>query len=477
MEAVRQRVVAVLRRQLTWRHVMTVLALGVAAFVGAWLGLVLGGHRTDTVGPLIVTSEVRLSLTGDTDIDVPPLGSISLDTHDGPLALRAQVEALNANVTEQTLSGDVPDADFDQVPDQVRSLLWKVYVQALACAALGAALAVLIVSRRPKWAAIAAGATAGVVVLSGLAGVATWNERALAQPRYSGLLVFVPRVVGDADTIVNNFEAYGQQLASLVQNVASLATAASDLPTFQASPGAIRALYVSDIHLNPNVWPIMRSIVEQYNIDLVIDTGDIADHGTSFENSLLSPISSLGVPYVYIRGNHDSVVTADAIANMDNAVVLDDSIREVAGLTIAGAPDPRFTPDKSTEPTDDAVVRSGEELARVIQSAKEPVNLAMVHDPAAADPLAGLTPLVLAGHLHERADEQLGDGTQLLVQGSTGGAGLRGLESEAPTPLTFTVLYFDRETKLLTARDEFTLGGLGTASAEVERILEDQPAQ
>ncbi|MFL6287105.1 MAG: metallophosphoesterase, partial [Actinomycetes bacterium] len=130
-----------------------------------------------------------------------------------------------------------------------------------------------------------------------------------------------------------------------------------------------------------------------------------------------------------------------------------------------------------TEPTDDAVVRSGGELARVIQSAKEPVNLAMVHDPAAADPLAGLTPLVLAGHLHERADEQLGDGTQLLVQGSTGGAGLRGLESEAPTPLTFTVLYFDRETKLLTARDEFTLGGLGTASAEVERILEDQPAQ
>ncbi len=335
----------------------------------------------------------------------------------------------------------------------------------------------MIVWRRPKWAAITAAGTAGVLVLSALVGVATWNERALAQPRYSGLLVFVPRVVGDADTIVNNFEAYGQQLATLVQNVASLATAARDLPTFQGSPGTIRALYVSDIHLNPNVWPIMRSIVEQYNIDLVIDTGDIADHGTTFENSLLSPIGSLGVPYVYIRGNHDSAVTADAIANMDNGVVLDDSIREVAGLTIAGAPDPRFTPDKSTEPADDAVVRSGEELAHVIEGAKEPVNLAMVHDPAAADPLAGLTPLVLAGHLHEREDVQLGDGTQLLVQGSTGGAGLRGLESEAPTPLTFTVLYFDRETKLLTARDEFTLGGLGTASAEVERILEDQPAQ
>ena len=116
----------------------------------------------------------------------------------------------------------------------------------------------------------------------GGAGAVTWNERSLAQPRYSGLLVFVPRVVGDADTIVNNFEAYGQQLAALVQNVASLASAARDLPTFEGSPGSIRALHVSDIHLNPNVWPIIRSIVEQYDIDLVIDTGDIADHGTSF---------------------------------------------------------------------------------------------------------------------------------------------------------------------------------------------------
>ena len=47
-------------------------------------------------------------------------------------------------------------------------------------------------------------------------------------------------------------------------------------------------------------------------------------------------------------------------------------------------------------------------------------------------------------------------------------------ETEDPTPLTFTVLYFDRVTQQLTARDEFTLGGLGAASAEVERILEDR---
>jgi predicted phosphodiesterase len=472
---VRQSFVAALRRELTWRHVASALLFVVVAASGAWLGLIIGGGRTDTVGPLIVTSQVRPSLTGDTVIDVPPLGTIQLDTHDGPLALDAQVSALNANVTEQTLSGTIPDADFDQVPDQVRNLLWKVYLQALVSAVLGATIAVLVVWRRLRWAAMTAAVTAGVLVLSAAAGAATWNERALAQPRYSGLLVFVPRVVGDADAIVDNFEAYGQQLGSLVQNVASLASAVRDLPNFQGgAPGTIRALHVSDIHLNPNVWPIIRSIIDQYDIDVVLDTGDIADHGTSIENSLLTPIESLGVPYVYVRGNHDSTVTEAAIAQMDNTVVLDDTIKNVAGLTIAGAPDPRFTPDKSTQTDDSAVERSGEQLADVIEGSNRPVDLAMVHDPTAATPLAGLTPLVLAGHLHRRDQFELEGGTEVLVEGSTGGAGLRALDTEEPTPLTFTVLYFDRETQQLKARDEFTLGGLGTTSAEVERIVENR---
>jgi predicted phosphodiesterase len=465
---------AAMRDPRVWRRLGSVVALVLVAGTGAWLGLLLGGARTDTVGPLQVSTSVRFSLDGDSVIDVPPLGSIALDTHDGPLGLRSEVVAFNADVTKQTLVGTLPDADFGAVSGQIKALLWKVYLRGLAFATAGAGLAVLLVWRRPRWAAGVAVVTAALMIFSAGVGLATWNERAIAQPRYDGLLVFVPRVVGSAGTVVDNFQEYGQQLARLVNNVASLASAAQNLPSFEGESGTIRALFVSDVHLNPNVWPIARSIIEHYDVDLVVDTGDIADHGTSLENRLLSPIESLKVPYVYIRGNHDSAATQAAIVAMDNTVVLDDSIATVAGLTIAGAPDPRFTPDKSTEEQDAAVVASGSALATVIQGADQSVDLAMVHDPAAAGPLAGLTPLVLAGHLHARDEVDLGDGTELLVQGSTGGAGLRGLEGGDPTPLTFTVLYFDRGTKQLTARDEFTLGGLGTASAEVERILEDR---
>jgi predicted phosphodiesterase len=421
-----------------------------------------------------VSSEVGFSLTGDTVVDVPPLGTIVLDTHDGPLALHAQVESLDADVTQGALSGGGIGTDLDGVPNDVRGLLVRSYVQALVAAVLGATLAVLVVWRRPRWALVTAAVTAGVLVLGAAAGAATWNDRALAQPRYTGLLVFVPRVVGDAGTIVSNFQAYGEQLGALVGNVAELSAAASSLPSLGGTEGDIRVLHVSDIHLNPNVWPILRSVVDQYDVNVVLDTGDIADHGTSLENRLLTPIASLGVPYVYIRGNHDSASTAAAIAAMENTTVLNDTVVDVAGLTIAGAADPRFTPDKSTEPSSLAVVDSGAALAEVITRSPEDVDVALVHDPAAAESLAGVVPLVLAGHVHQREERQLGDGTTLLVEGSTGGAGLRALESEDPTPLMFSVLYFDPTTHRLTARDDFTLGGLGAASAEVERVIEDR---
>lgn len=461
----------VLHHEVTWRGVGKVVALVAVALLGALVGLALGGQRTDHVGPLLVDAQLGLSLTGDTVVDVPPLGSIVLDSHDGPLALHAEVVRLDAEVTETALTGGGLDASLGAVGSQIEHLLLWTYLQALLAATAGAALAVLVVWRRPRWAAVTAAVVAGGLLVSAGAAAATWNRQSLAEPRYTGLLVFVPQVVGNAGTIVDNFEQYGNELGDLVANVSKLASTLQKLPTLPDDTGSIRALHVSDIHLNPSVWPIMRSIIDQYDVDVVLDTGDIADHGTPAENQALSPIATLGVPYVYIRGNHDSSSTAAAIAALPDTHVLDDEVVEVAGLTIAGLGDPRFTPDRSTQPDEQAVIDSGLRLARTIEASPAPVDVAMVHDPAAAGPLAGVVPLVLAGHGHHRDQQDLGDGTLLLEQGSSGGAGLRALEGEEPTPLTFTVLYFDASTHLLTARDEFTLGGLGAASAEVNRVV------
>ncbi|MEO8329579.1 MAG: metallophosphoesterase, partial [Candidatus Nanopelagicales bacterium] len=445
-----------LRSGTPWRRIAKVLLVIVVALVGATAGLLVAGSRTDQVGPLIVKSTVSLASAGDTVIDVPPLGSITLDSHDGPLGIHAEVEGIDSDVTAGLLQGAPDIGTKDEVISDVRTMLLWTYLQALVAMAVGAALAVLLVWRKPRRAALTAAVTCGLVLAAAGFGVLTWNDRALAEPRYSGLLVYAPRIVGSADDVINDFELYGDQLAALVGNVSKLSAAVTSLPNFEPNPQTVRVLQVSDIHLNPSVWPIMRTIIEQYDVDVVADTGDIADHGTAAEVPLMDPISTLGVPYVYVRGNHDSTLIQDAVASQPNAVVLTGEPVQVEGLRFLGEGDPRFTPDKDAVTSSDEVVAMGETLAAKAATLSDPVDVVMVHDPTAAPPLVDAAPLILAGHVHERRVEQLDDDTLLLVQGSTGGAGLRALESEEPTPLTFSVLYFDKVTGLLQARDEIT---------------------
>jgi len=200
------------------------------------------------------------------------------------------------------------------------------------------------------------------------------------------------------------------------------------------------------------------------------------------ESSFVDSIGSLAVPYVYIRGNHDSALTAAAVGRQPNAIVLENQVRDVKGLTIAGIGDPRFTPDKAAPEPGAAghqqaniVEASGEKLAATIKASGLKVNVALVHDPASAGALDGVVPLVLAGHLHARhvsTMPKLPDKptTLEMIEGSTGGAGLRGLEGEAPTPLEMSVLYFDPQHEVQ-AYDEITLGGTGQTEVTIQRHL------
>lgn len=106
-----------------------------------------------------------------------------------------------------------------------------------------------------------------------------------------------------------------------------------------------------------------------------------------------------------------------------------------------------------------------------------PVDVAVAHEPAAAREVDGEVPLVLVGHLHHDETEVLKYGTRLRIEGSTGGSGLRAIEGKHPDPIEASILYFDRDSRLLQAWDEIELGGLGLTTAEVSRHLpeENQP--
>jgi hypothetical protein len=184
------------------------------------------------------------------------------------------------------------------------------------------------------------------------------------------------------------------------------------------------------------------------------------------------------VPYVWVRGNHDSMATERAMRKIRNVVVLDGSVRKVRGLTFAGVGDPTFTPDKSVpldeETIDDRVGEAAEDLAEEVAEAGG-VDVAVFHDPGPVEALDGLASVTLSGHLHYRKVRRGEQGTWLMTQGSTGGSGLRALEPEEPADIDLSVLYLDRETGDLLAYDDISLGGLGLASAQINRQVVAEP--
>ena len=445
--------------------------------VGALVGVALAATVEVRVGPFETTFSARPSLAGETLVRLAPLGTVRLDTHDAPVAVEARIDELRRDEAESIAEDPSRLAAIeDQLAADARSGLWALLVRSALASIVGGAALAFAGSLRLRAALVGAGAGAVLVGFGGGLALATWNPRALAEPRYSGLLSVAPRAVGDAEAVLDRFGQYRAQLAGLVDNVVTLYRAGRGLPTFDPDEGrTIRLLHVSDVHLNPQAFDLMEVLVDQFDVDAVVDTGDSTDFGTTAENQALAAIGGLPVPYVWVRGNHDSPATADAVAALPNAVVLDGDARAVAGMRFFGVGDPRYTPDKA-RPSGAATERREADLlaphvaAQVAQAQPPAVDVLVVHDARLAAGAGDRVPLVLAGHNHVARRGRIGAAT-LLVQGSTGGAGLRGLQGEFPEPLTASVLYFDPSTKRLVAYDQISVRGLGETGARIERHL------
>lgn len=456
-----------------------VRASGLAAVtvLGAWIGLLVVGSVHISVGPMDTRMALRPSLTGGTKINVAPLGALELNSHHAPLRLDVDVDRLDP-IRSQALV-DHPERLSglqDEVASDVTRGTLGLAVRSCVAVVFGATALGLAVYRRPRRALTAGGLALTLLAASGSAVYATWNPKSVLEPRYSGLLSSAPSVVGNARSIVTDFDVYQRELARLVTNVTQLYEATSTLPAYQPDPTTMRVLHISDVHLNPAAWHIVESLVRQYKVNVIIDTGDTMDHGTSAENGFLDPVSDLGAPYVWVRGNHDSASTQRYLAKRKGAHVVDNGeVINVAGLRIAGIGDPQFTPDRSAAAAGDAAEHSaGRLLAEAIRDGKAagtPVDIALAHNPIAARETDGTVPLALTGHVHHRRTEVLPGGTRLMTEGSTGGSGLRAVDDGTPDTVQASVLYLDRDTRRLQAWDEIDLGGLGLAKAEVSRHL------
>jgi hypothetical protein len=511
-------------------------AVGVLFVVlaGSALGTALVPSVQARVGPLHLDVRVVPSIDPGVQLLLPPAGRVSFDTHLAPVAVEAGISQVDLEAARALIaSPDRFHALQARAPDVMRRATFEAGALAAGYALAGSVLLSLLVYRR-HWRRTGqvAATLAGILVVTAATTGLTFDSDRFAQPRFDGLLSQAPYVATQTSALIQRLESYRSGLADIVQSITTLYAKSGDLPVLPgnlASGDVITVLHVSDMHLNPLGFDLTQRLVRQFGVSVVVDTGDITSWGTEVESATLARIGAVKVPYVFVRGNHDSALTQQAVAGNPNAVVLDGRVAEVGGLVFAGLGDPRFTPDSAiTLPTDsgtpgtagtgtpgaagtgtsgtgpsgtgpagtaprpstapEAVVPGedpelieGRRLAALIRDWNaahpgKPVDVAAFHEPAGTEALDGVVPLALAGHVHQRSVRVDPNGTRVMVEGSTGGAGFDSLKpSEGkPVPLTATVLYFARSGERagrLVGYDEVTVGGFGLASVSLVRTV------
>src|SRR3954467_9236775 len=119
------------------RRIRVGAAVAVVGLAGVVVGTMLFAHTDIAGGPFRAQMWAPPSFSGGTEVDIPPLGSLHLDSHDGPIHLRVDLGSLDQERTEALIDnpGGIGTAGQDAVEDVTAGVL------RLGLRALGAAVA------------------------------------------------------------------------------------------------------------------------------------------------------------------------------------------------------------------------------------------------------------------------------------------------------------------------------------------------
>ena len=257
----------------------------------------------------------------------------------------------------------------------------------------------------------------------GATGVGVWGTYQpdqLSSFRTTGLLGTLRSNAG----LLADVEARAEQVTPYVKNLLALSQALQEkfVPEGITKPTAARFLLVSDIH-GANQYPVMKRIINDEQITAVIDLGDLLNFGSVTEAELagiFTSIGNLGVPYIFVRGNHDASRAADQsllerMAKIKNVVLLEPTPQSytevsVSGVVVAGFNDPRFFGDDNLNNN-----QKQEPAAKAFNQAyagRSRPDIVVSHEPGAVKLVTSAT-LLVNGHMHrdELEGNRVGVGT------------------------------------------------------------------
>lgn len=418
----------------------------IVALFTTLLAITLLSKMTFFVKGMEFQAGVHLANSGQTEIQIPPVGSITARTHLAPLKIVVRLENIDLDLLQQLLKeAPTPVILAEQIGQDLRDIARRYLLRLLLLGMAGGITGALMVSGRIRKQALC-GAATGLCITLLLVGLTmgTYRAEKLRSPEFQGALEAAPWAIGLAENAFKKIDVLSEQMQVITANLSNIFKSIDNIQAFKQDKPDLLVLHVSDIHNNPVAHEFLAQIARSFPIDMIIDTGDLTDYGTPLEGELLKGFADLQIPYVFVPGNHDSPEIIKELSDYPQVRVLIGGTVEIKDLRVLAQADPAADAHEIKTPGPDAMEKSRDELARLWEEAPVKPHLAAVHNYAAAEALVGKIPLVLHGHNHQWSVKE-DQGTVTIGAGTTGAAGLRALQAAKEIPYSVVLLHFKKD--------------------------------
>ena len=443
---------------------VALLAGALAGFVGLWLV----PAASSRLGPSTVQVQAYPGI-GETRLSIPPLGTVNADTQRSPITIEVGLQEVSIEELGPLATTEAGRTELRaQVETDLRPLIVKSSLQLGIGMLVIGALVGAILFRRELWPTLAA--TGGALIVAAgllLSTGFSYDVESFREPRFTGSLQRARGVIDALQQNVGLLDEAGTRYEIATTRAAALLAMLAN-PQDDPRQETTAVLHVSDIHGNPIGLDVTQQLAEEFDVDAIVDTGDLAS--SSFDTGELSKLSApldrsmirrigrLPAPYLFVAGNHDSFDLRRTLETAPNVEYLDGDSAQIGVLDVFGWADPTYTPE-DVDPSEKAGIRIEEGDAVAAEVIETGPDVLIVHDPRLGVDSLGHVPVILAGHMHERAIVEQ-DGTIMLTVGSTGATGLKSFTVEADRDYEAEILYFDGND--LVGMDYVTVRSLGS---------------
>ncbi len=424
--------------------------------ITALLAVWLFGYSSIDIEGITVKVALAPSKTGVTELHFPPFGVITARTHQGPVNLRLTLEQIDSDFLKDQLTNTADSKDLllrlqKGIQESVYFFALRQFVLALIIA-----LFVIMVIWRTSFKTALLHALLSLLLLSVPVwyAISTYDPHAFNEPQYKGVLSMAPSVMEFVSNSLTDLHAVKENTDKIVTNFRKLFINADKMMVMadaQEQSNIVKVLLVSDLHSNPVGVEFIKSTAERFQVDFMINAGDLTDFGTATEFEAIKELQEIKIPQLFVAGNHDSPEIINIMKKINNCTVLNGQMVTISGIKVTGFADPLAdTTAVQFENSEERQQIMADEALRISAALEEQdrPDILVVHNHSLGTTMMPLTGVTVSGHNHQLQVKQQ-QGSVFINPGTVGAAGLRGLYSEEGKAYSAVIAYLIPDTGLV----------------------------